>query len=194
VNETDDIQLLRAIRQGDEAAFQNLYRRHRSGLYGFALLHSGAPDVAADVVQDVFMGLLNDSYGFDPLKGMLANFLYGVARNLVLSHARQNSRWVQAAGDDDEDDGGPELADPAAGPLARLLDDEAVEHLRRALAVLAPHYRDVVILFELHEKSYQEIAQICQLEIGTVRSRLSRGRAALAKALAPYRAIAKDIA
>jgi RNA polymerase sigma-70 factor (ECF subfamily) len=193
VNEPDDIQLLRAIRQGDAAAFQNLYRRHRSGLYSFALLHSGAPDVAADVVQDVFMGLLSDSYSFDPLKGMLANFLYGVARNLVLGHARQNSRWVQAAGEDDED-GGLEQVDTAAGPLARLLDDEAAEHLRRALAVLAPHYRDVVILFELHEKSYQEIAQICQLEIGTVRSRLSRGRAALAKALAPYRAIAKDIA
>jgi len=193
VNETDDLQLLRAIRQGDEAAFQTLYRRHRSGLYSFALLHSGAPDVAADVVQDVFMGLLNDIYGFDPLKGMLANFLYGVARNLVLSHARQNSRWVQAAGDDD-DENGWEAADPAAGPLARLLDDEAVEHLRRGLAVLAPHYRDVVILFELHEKSYQEIAQICQLEIGTVRSRLARGRAALAQALAPYRSIAKDIA
>ena len=192
MNETDDLQLLRAIRQGDEAAFQTLDRRHRSGLYSFALLHSGTPDVAADVVQDVFMGLLNDSYGFDPLKGMLANFLYGVARNLVLSHARQNSRWVQAAGDDDED--GWEAADPAAGPLARLLDDEAVEHLRRGLAVLAPHYRDVVILFELHEKSYQEIAQICQLEIGTVRSRLARGRAALAQALAPYRSIAKDIA
>ena len=191
MNETDDIQLLRAIRQGDEAAFQTLYRRHRSGLYSFALLHSGAPDVAADVVQDVFMGLLNDSYGFDPLKGMLANFLYGVARNLVLGHARQNSRWVQPAGDDDGDDG-PEPVDPAAGPLARMLDEEAVEHLRRALAVLAPHYRDVVILFELHDKTYQEIAQICQLEIGTVRSRLARGRAALAQALAPYRAIAND--
>ena len=192
MNEPEDIQLMRAIRQGDQAAFQTLYRRHRSGLYSFALLHSGAPDVAADVVQDVFMGLLNDSYGFDPLKGMLANFLYGVARNLVLGHARQNSRWVQSAGDDEDD--GLEPVDPAAGPLARLLDDEAVEHLRRALAVLAPHYRDVVILFELHEKTYQEIAQICQLEIGTVRSRLARGRAALAQALAPYRAIAKDIA
>jgi RNA polymerase sigma-70 factor (ECF subfamily) len=193
VNDTEDIQLLRAIRQGDEAAFQHLYRRHRSGLYSFALLHSGAPDVAADVVQDVFMGLLNDSYGFDPLKGMLANFLYGVARNLVLMHARRNSRWVRAAADDDGDDV-PDPVDPGAEPLARLLDEEAVEHLRRALAVLAPHYRDVVILFELHEKSYQEIAQICQLEIGTVRSRLARGRAALAQALAPYRAIAKDIA
>jgi RNA polymerase sigma-70 factor (ECF subfamily) len=193
VNEADDIQLLRAIRQGDAAAFQSLYRRHRSGLYSFALLHSGAPDVAADVVQEVFMGLLGDSYGFDPLKGMLANFLYGVARNLVLGHARRNSRWVQPAAEDDEGDAF-EPVDTAAGPLARLLDDEAADHLRRALAALAPHYRDVLILFELQEKSYQEIAEICRLEIGTVRSRLARGRAALAKALAPYRDLAKDIA
>lgn len=194
MNDFEDIQLLRAIRQGDATAFQNLYRRHRSGLYSFALLHSGAPDVAADVVQEVFMGLLSDSYGFDPLKGMLANFLYGVARNLVLSHARQNRRWVQPIQEDDGDDSLDQVVDTAAEPLARLLDDEAAGHLRRALAALAPHYRDVLILFELHEKSYQEIAQICQLEIGTVRSRLSRGRAALAKALEPYRANAKDIA
>lgn len=187
MNPPDDIQLLRALRQGDADAFQSLYRRHRSGLYSFALLHCGAPDVAADVVQDVFMGLLNDSYGFDPLKGMLANFLYGVARKLVLRHARSNERWVQP----DQDDDAIESADPAgdgAGPLARLLDIEAAEHLRRALSRLEPHHRDVLILYELHELSYQEIADICQLEIGTVRSRLSRGRAALSKALAPYRA------
>jgi RNA polymerase sigma-70 factor (ECF subfamily) len=194
VTEPDDLQLLRAIRQGDAGAFQYLYRRHRSGLYSFALLHSGAPDVAADVVQDVFMGLLNDRYGFDPLKGMLANFLYGVARNLVLRHARLNDRWVQPFDSDDDDDGASHPADESAGPLARVLDQEATEHLRRALGTLPPHYRDVLILFELHELSYLEIAEICGLEIGTVRSRLSRGRAALAKALAPYRALHLNIA
>jgi len=196
VNEPDDIQLLRAIRQGDSAAFQGLYRRHRQGLYSFALMHSGAPDVAADVVQEVFMGLLGGGYGFDPLKGRLVQFLFGVARNLVLRHARSNGRWVQPAGgfDDDDADDGVELADTAAGPLARLLDDEAAEQLQRALAKLAPHYRDVLILFELQEMSYQEIAEVCQLEIGTVRSRLSRGRAALTKALGPYRDIAKEFA
>ena len=56
--------------------------------------------------------------------------------------------------------------------------------MRRALALLAPHYRDAVILYEMHELSYAEIADICQVDIGTVRSRLSRGRAALAKRLA----------
>ena len=189
MTEPDDLQLLRSIRQGDQAAFQSLYRRHRSGLYGFALMHCGAPDVAADVVQDVFMGLLNDSYGFDPLRGKLAHFLYGVARNMVLRHARQNERWVQPDEDEDSDTARQEVASAGDEPLNRLLDHEATERLRRALARLAPHYRDVLILYELHELSYQEIANVCQLDLGTVRSRLSRGRSALAKALAPYRAL-----
>jgi len=194
VNQPDDLQLLRAIRQGDSAAFQGLYRRHRQALYSFALMHSGAPDVAADVVQEVFMGLLGSGYGFDPLKGRLVQFLFGVARNLVLRHARSSGRWVQPAGVAEDDDGCVEQADTAAGPLGRLLDDEAAEQLRHALAKLAPHYRDVLILFELQEMSYQEIAEVCQLEIGTVRSRLSRGRAALTKALGPYRDLAKEYA
>jgi RNA polymerase sigma-70 factor (ECF subfamily) len=189
VTEPDDIQLLRRIREGDQDAFQRLYRRHRSGLYSFALMHCGAPDVAADVVQDVFMGLLNDSYGFDPLRGMLANFLYGVARKLVLRHARQNERWLQPDDDELDENSGDEAGSLADEPLARLLDHEATERLRRALARLAPHYRDVLILYELHELSYQEIADICQLDLGTVRSRLSRGRAGLAKALASYRGL-----
>lgn len=59
--------------------------------------------------------------------------------------------------------------------------------MRRAISLLPPHYRDAVILFEMHELSYLEIAKICQVDIGTVRSRLSRGRAALARRLAAHR-------
>ena len=85
--DADELQLLRAVRQGDAAAFQRLYARHRGGLYRFALMHSGRAEVAADVVQEVFMGLLGEGYDFDPLRGMLANFLCGVARKLLLRHA-----------------------------------------------------------------------------------------------------------
>lgn len=185
MSDPDDLHLLRALRQGDAQAFQTLYRRHRQGLYRFALLHGGRPELAADVVQEVFMGLLNDSYRFDPLRGMLGHFLYGVARKLVLRHAEQHGRWIQA---DDEHDAGP--ADEAwREPLARLLGNEAAERLRQGLATLAPHYRDVLILYELQEMSYQEIAAICELDLGTVRSRLARARAALTKTMAPYRAL-----
>ena len=84
---------------------------------------------------------------------------------------------------------GEELEEGSAEhePLARLLCDEVAEQVRRAIALLPPHYRDVVILYELHELSYLEIAEICQVDLGTVRSRLSRGRAAMAKRLAAHR-------
>ena len=67
-----------------------------------------------------------------------------------------------------------------------MLSNEQAEDVRRALALLPPHYRDVVILYEMHDLSYLEIADICQVDIGTVRSRLSRGRAALAKRLGAH--------
>ena len=181
MTEPDDHRLLRLMRQGEPTAFQALYRRHHAGIYNFALLHSGSPALAADVVQDVFLGLLNDRYDFDPLRGMLANYLYGVARRLVRGHARHDARWNAPL---DEDEGG--AANAADEPLVRLLDREATERLRHALARLAPHYRDVLILYEFHELSYREIAEICELDMGTVRSRLSRARASLAKALQSY--------
>ena len=195
---TPDTDLLRALRAGDAQAFAALYRRHQGPLYRFALLRSGSAGTAADVVQEAFMGLLTERFHFDPLRGQLAAFLFGVARNLILKLEESRQRHValpaQAAYEEGSDDD-PEFELPLddGGPLARLLDNEAAEQVRRALAQLAPHYRDVVILYEMHELSYAEIAGICQVDIGTVRSRLSRGRAALARRLTGWRA-APDLA
>jgi RNA polymerase sigma-70 factor (ECF subfamily) len=199
---TNDTDLLRAMRgaAGNPAdAFAALYRRHQGPLYRFALLRCGSSDTAADVVQEAFMGLLTERFRFDPLRGQLQAFLFGVARNLILKLEEGRQRHVALPSPDAAQDGGgdddPEcdLALDDDGPLAHLLDNEAAEQVRRALAHLAPHYRDVVILYEMHELSYAEIAGICQVDIGTVRSRLSRGRAALAKRLAEWRA-APDLA
>ena len=187
-----DTDLLRAMRSGDAQAFAALYRRHQGPLYRFALLRCGSSGTAADVVQEAFMGLLTERFRFDPLRGQLQAFLFGVARNLILKledgRQRHAALPVSAAYEEGSDDD-PESDLPldGGGPLARLLDNEAAEQVRRALAQLAPHYRDVVILHEMHELSYAEIAGICQVDIGTVRSRLSRGRAALAKRLAGWR-------
>jgi RNA polymerase sigma-70 factor (ECF subfamily) len=196
---TTDTDLLRAMRGGAADAFSALYRRHQGPLYRFALLRCGSSDTAADVVQEAFMGLLTERFRFDPLRGALQAFLFGVARNLILKLEEGRRRHValpdadvaQEDGADDDPESEPALDD--GGPLARLLDNEAAEQVRRALAHLAPHYRDVVILYEMHELSYAEIADICQVDIGTVRSRLSRGRAALAKRLAGWRT-APDLA
>jgi RNA polymerase sigma-70 factor (ECF subfamily) len=185
---TTDTDLLRQMRSGAADAFAALYRRHQGPLYRFALLRCGSADTAADVVQETFMGLLTDRFRFDPLRGQLQHFLFGVARNLILKNETAQQRHMVLA--EPDDDGDDDLPDDAACPLARLLDNEAAEEVRRALALLAPHYRDAVILYEMHELSYAEIADICQVDIGTVRSRLSRGRTALAKRLAGWRTTA----
>ena len=183
-----DTELLRQMRAGTAAAFEALYLRHQGPLFRFAILRSGSADTAADVVQEVFMGLLTGSLKFDPLRGLLQNFLFGVARNVVMKLDPPASRQAVLSGpDDDDDDAALEAVCEAAEPLARMLGNEKAEAVRRALALLPPHYRDVVILYEMHDLSYLEIAEICQLDIGTVRSRLSRGRAALAKRLSAHR-------
>ena len=182
---TSDTELLRQMRAGAAAAFEALYLRHQGPLFRFALLRCGSAATAADVVQEVFMGLLTGSVKFNPMRGLLQNFLFGVARNLVMKHEqpRQRDAVLFDAGDGDAGDS----ADDAAGPLACMLGNEQAEAVRRALALLAPHYRDVVILYEMHDLSYLDIAAICQLDVGTVRSRLSRGRAALVKRLDAHR-------
>ena len=183
-----DTELLRQMRSGTAAAFQALYRRHHGPLYRFALLRTGSSDTAADVIQEVFMGLLTDSFKFDPLRGPLPNFLFGVTRLMILKHEQPRLReQCYDEPDDDKDDDLDHAACGSQEPLARLLSDELAEQVRRALALLAPHYRDPLILYELHDMSYQQIADICQIDIGTVRSRLSRARVAMAKRLASTR-------
>jgi RNA polymerase sigma-70 factor (ECF subfamily) len=190
---TPDAELLRQLRNGAAPAFAALYRRHQGPLYRFSLLRCGSPDTAADIVQEAFMGLLTGRFQFDPLRGQLQHFLFGVARNLILKHEEPRRRHASLP-ETHDDDAEPELADDAAGPLARLLENEAAEEVRRALALLAPHYRDVVILYEMHDLSYADIASVCQVDIGTVRSRLSRARAALAKRLEAHRPAGADAA
>ena len=177
---TSDDDLLRRMRAGDAQAFAALYRRHQGPVYRFALLRCGSADTAADTVQEAFMGLLTGRLSFDPLRGALRNFLFGVVRLLILKHEEPRRRESPLPEPDDDDSA---LSCDAACPLTRVLADEAAEEVRRALARLAPHYRDAVILYEMHGLSYLEIATICAVDIGTVRSRLARGRAALAKAL-----------
>jgi RNA polymerase sigma-70 factor (ECF subfamily) len=177
---TSDDELLRRMRSGDAQAFAALYRRHQGPVCRFALLRCGSADTAADTVQEAFMGLLTGRLAFDPLRGSLPNFLFGVARLLILKHEAPRRRAAPLP-EADEDE--PEPAVEDACPLARVLANESAEEVRRALARLAPHYRDAVILYEMHGLSYLQIAAICAVDIGTVRSRLARGRAALAQAL-----------
>lgn len=185
-----DIELIRQMRNGDQTAFATLYRRHHPALYRYAVLRCGSAAAAADVVQDVFMGLISGQFYYDALRGNLLAFLFGVARNLAMKFdAISRHRFMNLVDDEahDEEQEPVELASEELNPLDRLLHKQIAEELRIAIANLAPHYRDVLILYELQEMSYLDIADICQINVGTVRSRLSRARLALAERLQVYR-------
>ena len=181
-NPQHELALLARMKQGDEEAFAALYRRHKDAVYRLALLYCGRPATAADVTQDAFLFFIAQPSSFDPTRGTLGAWLCGVARNMAR----------KAAGFREEATDPADLADDAAPhddhvdhdtPEQKLLRSEAAEEVRRALARIAPHYRDVLILCELSELSYAEAAQVCGIDIGTVRSRLSRARAQLAQRL-----------
>ncbi|MBR7799103.1 RNA polymerase sigma factor [Undibacterium fentianense] len=188
-----DTELVRRMRQGEQVAFAELYRRHQAALYRYALFRCGSAASAADLVQDVFMGLLTGKFVFDALKGQFLNFLFGIVRNLSMKRDAIALRHLSKLPSSDEELDSLENVDEVEipsdeqGPLERVLTNQMAEDLRLAIAGLAPHYRDVLILFEIQELSYLDIADICEINVGTVRSRLARARAALADKMQTYR-------
>jgi RNA polymerase sigma-70 factor (ECF subfamily) len=176
-----DEDLLQRMLSGDEEAFVALYRRRQGGVYRFALHMSGSATAAEDVTQEVFLALMRDGAKFDPRRGSLAAFLYGIARNHVL-------RWLDrpAFG---ELEARAELASPDADPLGLVTRNETIELVRSAVLALPLHYREVVVLCELHEMDYAQAATALGCAVGTVRSRLHRARGLLAQRL---RAAARD--
>ena len=178
--ETDDELLLR-MRSGDEQAFSALYRRRQAAIYRFALHMSGSAATAEDVIQEVFLALIRDDCGYDPERGTLAGYLFGIARKLVLRQLER--RRTDVALDADEDDSAlPEMA-ASADQLAALTRKEGIAALRRAVQTLPPRYREVVVLCDLEEVDYAEAAFVLGCPVGTVRSRLHRARALLLEKL-----------
>jgi RNA polymerase sigma-70 factor (ECF subfamily) len=177
-----DAELLRLMMAGDEEAFTALYQRRQGGVYRFALQMSGSEAVAEDVVQETFMVLMREGGNFDATRGTLAAYLYGIARNHVLRAFDRERALVRF--DDEAEDGWDmphENLVSRPDPLGDLTRAEAIEKLMQAVLALPPHYREVVVLCELHEMSYVEAAGALGCAVGTVRSRLHRARAMLAE-------------
>ncbi|MEO6725758.1 MAG: RNA polymerase sigma factor [Blastocatellia bacterium] len=181
-----DTDLLEMLRVGDESAFVALYRRRQSGIYRFALRMSGSESIAEDVTQEVFMHLMRGNGNFDATRGSIQSYLFGIARNQVLRRIERERAYFPITQDDE--DTSPAIANSKCliathDPLGDLTRRETIDSVRQAVLALPAHYREVVVLCDLHEMSYQEAAEVLGCAIGTVRSRLHRARAILVERL-----------
>lgn len=190
-SEPSDAELLERSVRGDETAFLALYRRFQGPVFRFAMQMSGSRGVAEDVTQEVFLALARDGSRFDPAKGSLQSYLFGMTRNQVLRRFDKRATLVSI---DEERDGGDPLggAQAATDQHGELARSQTVEIVRRAVQSLPVNYREVVVLCDLQELSYEDAAAALECAVGTVRSRLHRARAMLAERLQFVREVSPE--
>ena len=166
--------LLAAARNGTEAAFFRLFDDHHLPLFRFACRLTGSAADAEDIVQECFLALLRPECSFDPQRTAVRTYLYGAVRNQALKRLRHR-----------EEGRLPETADHRTPESAALLDEMAAA-VAGAIAQLPESQREVLLLAHYEQLSLAEIAQITELEVTAVKSRLQRARAALKELLAAY--------
>jgi RNA polymerase sigma-70 factor, ECF subfamily len=172
-----DADVIRAARDGDREAFAEIYRRYHAIVYRFARLMSGSTSIAEDITQETFVALMRDLHRYEPHRAALATYLYGVTRNLTRARLRRDRRFVRL------DDSGAAEMPGVQDPSSTLAGSRERDRVRQAIAALPSRYREVVILCAIHGLSYADAAAALRLPVGTIRSRLSRGRQAIASRL-----------
>jgi RNA polymerase sigma-70 factor, ECF subfamily len=177
---TDELLLSRAG-DGDQAAFVELYERHRLPIFRFAYRLLGSVEIAEDVTHDCFLSLIRKPQNFRPERASLKTYLFAAARNLALKYFRGVGREESLDELTDE----PLMASRQE-PLRRLLDDELSSLVKEAVLALPPLQREALVLFEYEELSLNEIASITDADVGAIKGRLFRARERLKTVLGPY--------
>jgi RNA polymerase sigma-70 factor (ECF subfamily) len=166
-----DLDLVMRHRYGDASAFDEVYRRFSPMVYNLALRMCGNPDDAADLSQEAFLRVyrhLGKFRGHSALK----SWIYRVTLNHCRSRLGRRRLPSQPIEREDE----RAVEDPRRGPEERALAHDAERRVAAALTRVKPSFREAVVLRDLEGLSYAEIAEVLRVRIGTVRSRISRGR------------------
>ena len=171
--DTDDVALVGLARCGDRDAFAELYERHHGALFRFALHMTGATASAEDIVQEVFVEFLHGLGRFEGGRSLRA-YLYGIARHLAARRLRRERLWVSF----DANAHDPATTSPSVVDDLERRDD--LLRLRRALLALPRKHREVIVLCDVEQLSYEDAAASIGCAVGTIRSRLHRARATLA--------------
>jgi RNA polymerase sigma-70 factor (ECF subfamily) len=182
--------LVRRCVAGDPEAWQELVVSQHRRIYAICYRFTGSGTDAEDLTQDVFLKLYRNLASFDVERGSFQTWITTLARNLLVDHFRRtrlerasDSLDASFSGDDDGATLADRLADMRPSQEAQAAGMELRVRIQQALAQLSPELREAVILRDLEDMDYKEIAQVLRIPEGTVKSRISRGRGELARLL-----------
>ena len=181
-----DAELLKAALAGEEDAFVFLYEKLKGGIFRYAFYMTNSLSAAEEVTQDVFMTLLGDGKNYSKGRGDVAGFAFGIARNLVRRLRRREYVYHPLPDDDAIHHLAASLMTEPEALQRNLIRNEALEKVRMTIRSLPVRYAQVIVLCDLCEFSYAEAASRLECAVGTVRSRLNRAHALLAKKLRPF--------
>lgn len=185
--------VVRRCLQGDSFAWAELVRAHHGRVYSVCYRFTNSSHDAEDLTQDVFLKVYGSLRSFDTARGSLAVWITTLTRNHLVDHYRRtrmqraseslDAGWEDTTGEAGFSSMGMRLEDSRPGPHAQALQHELEKEVRAALARVSPELREAVILRDLQDMDYKEISLVLQVPEGTVKSRISRGRAELARIL-----------
>ena len=186
----EERELIARLREGQEAAYETLIERFEHPIYNLVSRLTNDPGDAPDVVQEVFLKVFRNVHSFRG-QSSLKTWIYRIAVNESRNHRRWFGRHrsheiglESAAGD--ANNCLDWLPDPARSPMELAIDHERETLIEAALAEINPHYRAALVLRELEGLSYEDIAEILETSLGTVKSRILRGREALRQRLTEH--------
>lgn len=169
-----DLDLAQRHAYGDESAFEEVYERFAPMVYNVALRMVGRSEEAEDLAQEVFLRI-HRHFGRFSGRSSLKTWVYQVTLNHCRSRLSRR-RWFTRPLAEEEPEEGVQLVERGRGPEENALANDAALQVARALDQVKPVFREAVILCDLEGLSYEEIATILKVRIGTVRSRIARGR------------------
>jgi len=187
--EIDWSQTVRLCMNGDSGAWAELVRTHHRRVYGLCYRFTGNPADAEDLTQDVFLKIYSNLASFDTGRGSLQVWITTMTRNLLVDNFRRTRNQRATSSLDDGWETTEELRPidrlTASGPSPHesAAQKELAKMVQNALARVSVELREAVILRDLQDMDYKEIAQVLSIPEGTVKSRISRGRAELARLL-----------
>ncbi len=178
-----DFSLVERCLSGDEAAWEELVRTHTRRVYGLCYRFTGKDGEAQDLTQEVFLRVYRTLKTFRATEGAFTTWLARLTRNLLIDNYRRTRQERMTDSIEEQLPMIEERVSASARPEGMVAGREASEILQAGLQKLSPELREAVILRDLQDMEYREIAQVLRIPEGTVKSRLNRGRAELAKVL-----------